>query len=183
MRAVHRMRRKYFSQTHQSQLVLTAEMINSLVLVKPWISSGSLIYSCPWYRLDGDWHICSQPIWLPGHHSNRAVLPACTLPGNVLPHRKCPANPNPWPHTELCQPTKDHSQPISSPKLFPLTQEEQKTIFFFQNVSSMTNFWNRIHCLKTSEQKNPRELSSYPHLGFFRPAFLSQTKKNYPSFT
>lgn len=81
MRAVHRMRRKYFSQTHQSQLVLTAEMINSLVLVKPWISSGSLIYSCPWYRLDGDWHICSQPIWLPGHHSNRAVLPACTLPG------------------------------------------------------------------------------------------------------
>lgn len=73
--------KKYFSQTHQSQLVWPAEMINSLVLVKPWISSGSLIYSCPWCKLDWDWHICCQSIWLPGHRSNRAELPACTSPG------------------------------------------------------------------------------------------------------
>lgn len=141
-------------------------MINSLAPVKPWISSGSLIYSCPWCRLDRDWHICSQRIWLPGHHSNRAVLPDCTLP--------CPANPNPFtarPHTELCWPTKDRRQPISSLKLCPLTQDEKKNSHG-TGVLATTNCWNRPLCLKTCDQEKKNHRESYHHIPIWSLAGL-----------
>lgn len=107
--------KKYFSQTYQSQLVLPPEMINSLVLVKPWISSGSLIYSCPWCSLTGTGTFIPNPS---GCQDTAATGQCCqTAPYQVLlPHRECPASPNPFitqPYTELRWPTKDRRQPIS----------------------------------------------------------------------
>lgn len=135
------------------------------MLAKPWISSASLIYSCPWCRFDG---ICTFVPNSSGCQDTTATGQCCqTAPYQVLlPHRKCPGNPNPFtarPHTDLCWPTKECRQPISSLKLCPFTQDEKKNRNG-TDVLEKANCWNSTHCLKTCEQEKKNHRESYHHI-------------------